>query len=63
MMKCIRILHAINDVIHVQTFRSQKVDLNVSLQKEFKKVRQSPSCVSKNVICIAFCLRCLKQGL
>ena len=41
----------------------QKVDLNVSLQKEFKKVRQSPSCVSKNVICIAFCLRCLKQGL
>ena len=25
------------------------------------KVRRSTSCVSKNVICIAFCLNCLKQ--
>ena len=27
------------------------------------KVRWSPSCVSKNVIYIAFCLNCLKQGV
>ena len=27
------------------------------------KVRQSTSCVSKNVIYIAFCLNCLKQGV
>ena len=34
--------------------------MNVLLQKE---VRWSTSCVSKNVIYIAFCLNCLKQGV
>ena len=31
--------------------------------KRIYKVRQSTSCVSKNVIYIAFCLNCLKQGV
>ena len=34
-MKCTRMFHAINNVIHVRTLWSQKVVLNVSLQKEF----------------------------
>ena len=58
MMKCTRMFHARNDVIHVRTLWSQKAVSNVSLQKEFTK-----SCVSKNVIYIAFCLNCLKQGV
>ena len=55
MMKC-------THVIHVQTLWSQKVVLNISLQRVYK-IRQSTSCVSKNVIYIAFCLNCLKQGV
>ena len=31
--------------------------------KRVYKVRRSTSCVSKNVIYIAFCLNCLKQGV
>ena len=31
--------------------------------KRIYKVRRSTSCVSKNVIYIAFCLNCLKQGV
>ena len=31
--------------------------------KRIYKVRRSSSCVSKNVIYIAFCLNCLKQGV
>ena len=31
--------------------------------KRIHKVRRSTSCVSKNVIYIAFCLNCLKQGV
>ena len=31
--------------------------------KRIYKVRRSTSCVFKNVICIVFCLNCLKQGV
>ena len=34
--------NSINDVIHVQTLWSQKVVLNVSLQKEFTKLDGLP---------------------
>ena len=37
--------------------------MNLSLPKKVYKVRRSTSCVSKNVIYIAFCLNCLKQGV
>ena len=60
MMKCTRMFHARNDVIHVRTLWSQKVVSNVS---NVYKVRRSTSCVSKNVIYTAFCLNCLKQGV
>ena len=55
MMKRTRMFHAVNDVIHVQTLWSQKVVLNVFLQKEFTMLDGLPH-VSKNVIYIAFCL-------
>ena len=42
MMKCTRMFHAINDVIHVQNLWSQKLVLNVSLQKEFTKLDGLP---------------------
>ena len=60
MMKCTFMFHARNDVIHVRTLWSQKVVLNVSLQRDYQ-VRLSTSCASKNAIYIAFCLNCLKQ--
>ena len=63
MMKCTRMFLASKGVIHVQTFWSQKVVLNVSLQKEFTKLDGLPYAFPKNVIYIAFCLSCLKQGL
>ena len=62
MMKCTHMFLASKGVIHEQTLWSQKVVSNVSLQR-VSKVRWSPSCVSKNVIYIAFCLNCLKQGV
>ena len=63
MMKCTRMFLASKGVIHMQTLWSQKVVLNVSLQREFTKVRRSTSCVSKNVTYIAHCLSILKQGV
>ena len=63
MMKCTRTFFASKGVIHMQTLWSQKVVLNVSLQREFTKVRRSTSCVSKSVTYIAHCLNILKQGV
>ena len=39
MVKCTSTFHAIKDVIHVQYLWSQKVVLDVSLQKYFTKLQ------------------------
>ena len=62
MTKCTRMLHAINNVIHVWTLLFQNLVLNVSPLKEFAKL-QTVLCVCKNVIYIAFCLSYSKQGV
>ena len=40
-----------------------KISFECFATKRIYKVRWSTSCVSKNVIYIAFCLSCLKQGV
>ena len=42
MMKCTRMFHARNDVIHVRTLWSQKVVPNGLLQKEFTQLDSLP---------------------
>ena len=42
MMKCTRMFHARNDVIHVRTLWSQKVVPNALLQKEFTQLDSLP---------------------
>ena len=42
MMKCTHMFHARNDVIHVQTFWSQKIISNVLQQKELKNLLGLP---------------------
>ena len=60
MMKCTRIFFASKGVIHVQTVVA-KISFECFATKRVYKVRRSTSCVSKNVIYVAFCLNCLKQ--
>ena len=62
MMKCTSIFHARKDVIRVLTLWSQSSFESFTTKKVYK-VRQSTSCVSKNVIYIVFCLNCFKQGV
>ena len=46
-MKCTPMFHTINDVIHVRTLWLQKLILNVSLQKEFRKLGSLPEVFPK----------------
>ena len=44
-------------------FVAAKSSFECFATKRIYKVRWSTSCISKNVIYIAFCLNCLKQGV